>query len=220
MKAADECDAPIVSIAGGEPLIHPDIVGIVKGLVDQGRYVYLCTNALLLDRYIDQMPKSPRLTFSIHLDGMKEHHDHICAEEGVYDKAIDAIKLAKQKGFRVTTNTTFFGGVTVEEAEEFLDHLKPLGVDGMTVASAFQYPDAPTQDQFFGRRRTQDFFKELLAKNQTAAGISAIPLFTSNFWKASAITIAPPGAIPAIRFWGGRSPVTCWMKGTRNRSRS
>ena len=94
LKAADECDAPIVSIAGGEPLIHPDIVDIVKGLVEQGRYVYLCTNALLLDRFIDQMPKSQRLTFSIHLDGLKEHHDHICAEEGVFDKAIDAIKLA------------------------------------------------------------------------------------------------------------------------------
>ena len=165
MNAANECGAPIVSIAGGEPLIHPEIVEIVKGLVDQGRYVYLCTNALLLERYIDQMPKSPRLTFSIHLDGLKEHHDHICAEEGVFDKAIDAIKLAKQKGFRVTTNTTFFGGVTVKEAEEFLDYVQPLDVDGMTVASAFQYPDAPTQDQFFGRRRTQEFFKELLSKN-------------------------------------------------------
>ena len=165
MKAAEECGAPIVSIAGGEPLIHPDIVEIVKGLVDQGRYVYLCTNALLLDRYIDQMPKSQRLTFSIHLDGLKEHHDHICAEEGVFDKAIDAIKLAKQKGFRVTTNTTFFGGVTVHEAEKFLDYVQPLNVDGMTVASAFQYPDAPTQDQFFGRHRTQEFFKELFSKN-------------------------------------------------------
>ena len=165
MKAANECGAPIVSIAGGEPLIHPDIVNIVKGLIDQGRYVYLCTNALLLDRYIDQMPKSQRLTFSIHLDGLKEHHDHICAEEGVFDKAIDAIKLAKQKGFRVTTNTTFFDGVTVEEAEKFLDYVQPLDVDGMTVASAFQYPDAPTQNNFFGRQRTQEFFKELLSKN-------------------------------------------------------
>lgn len=165
LKAADECGAPIVSIAGGEPLIHPDIVGIVKGLINQGRYVYLCTNALLLDRFIDQMPKSQRLTFSIHLDGLKEHHDHICAEEGVFDKAIDAIKLAKEKGFRVTTNTTFFDGVTVEEAEKFLDYVQPLNVDGMTVASAFQYPDAPTQDNFFGRHRTQEFFKQLLAKN-------------------------------------------------------
>lgn len=165
LNAAEECGAPIVSVAGGEPLIHPNIVEIVKGLVKQGRYVYLCTNALLLDRFLDQMPRSPRLTFSIHLDGMKDHHDHICAEDGVYDKAIAAIKLAKAKGFRVTTNTTFFGDVTVEDAEKFLDHLRPLKVDGMTIASAFHYPDAPTQDQFFGRHKTQAFFKELLSKN-------------------------------------------------------
>ena len=165
LKAADECGAPIVSVAGGEPLIHPDIVAIVKGLIDQGRYVYLCTNALLLDRFLDRMPKTPLLTFSIHLDGMKDHHDHICAEEGVYDKAIEAIKLAKSKGFRVTTNTTFFDEVTVEYAEKFLDHIRPLGVDGMTVAAAFHYPDAPQQDHFSGRRRTQEFFKELLSKN-------------------------------------------------------
>lgn len=165
LKAADECGAPIVSVAGGEPLIHPDIVAIVKGLIGQGRYVYLCTNALLLDRFLDRMPKTPLLTFSIHLDGMKDHHDHICAEEGVYDKAIEAIKLAKSKGFRVTTNTTFFDEVTVEYAEKFLDHIRPLGVDGMTVAAAFHYPDAPQQDHFSGRRRTQEFFKELLSKN-------------------------------------------------------
>ncbi len=165
LKAADECGAPIVSVAGGEPLIHPDIVAIVKGLIGQGRYVYLCTNALLLDRFLDRMPKTPLLTFSIHLDGMKDHHDHICAEEGVYDKAVEAIKLAKSKGFRVTTNTTFFDEVTVEYAEKFLDHIRPLGVDGMTVAAAFHYPDAPQQDHFSGRRRTQEFFKELLSKN-------------------------------------------------------
>jgi len=166
LNAAEECGAPIVSIAGGEPLIHPDIVEIVKGLLKQGRFVYLCTNALLLERYLDQLPNTPQLTLSIHLDGEKEHHDHICAEEGVYDTTVQAIKEAKRRGFRVTTNTTFFDGVSVEYAESFLDHLKPLGIDGMTVASAFQYPDAPDQDHFFGRRRTMDFFSKLLSKNK------------------------------------------------------
>ncbi len=166
LNAAKECDAPIVSIAGGEPLIHPNMVEIVKGLVKQGRFVYLCTNALLLERYLDELPKSPQLTLSIHLDGMKEHHDHICAEEGVYDKTISAIRTAKKKGFRVTTNTTFFDGVSVEDAENFLDHVRPMGVDGMTISSAFQYPDAPVQDNFFGRNRTMEFFSELLSKNK------------------------------------------------------
>ena len=166
LHAAEECGAPIVSIAGGEPLIHPHIVEIVKGLVDQGRYVYLCTNAILLEKKLDEFPKSPLLTFSIHLDGLQEHHDHVCAEEGVYDKAIQAIRAAKAKGFRVTTNTTFFDGVSVEYAEKFLDTVQPLGVDGMTIASAFQYADAPDQDHFPGRQKTMDFFKELLGKNK------------------------------------------------------
>ena len=166
LYAAEECGAPIVSIAGGEPLIHPHIVEMVKGLIDQGRYVYLCTNAILLEKKLDKFPKSPLLTFSIHLDGLQEHHDHVCAEEGVYDKAIQAIRAAKAKGFRVTTNTTFFDGVSVEYAEKFLDSVKPLGVDGMTIASAFQYADAPDQDHFPGRQRTMEFFKELLAKNK------------------------------------------------------
>ena len=166
LSAAEECGAPIVSIAGGEPLIHPHIVEMVKGLIGQGRYVYLCTNAILLEKKLDEFPKSPLLTFSIHLDGLREHHDHVCAEEGVYDKAIQAIIAAKAKGFRVTTNTTFFDGVTVEYAEKFFDTVQPLGIDGMTIASAFQYADAPDQDHFPGRQRTMEFFKELLAKNK------------------------------------------------------
>lgn len=165
LKAADECGAPMVSIAGGEPLIHPHIVDIVKGLLDQDRFVYLCTNALLLDKYFDQFPVDSRLTFSIHLDGQEAHHDHVCQEPGVYQKAVAAIREAKRRGFRVTTNTTFFDGVSVEEAEAFLDHLRPLKVDGMTIASAFQYPAAPDQDHFFGRRKTMEFFKDLLNRN-------------------------------------------------------
>jgi len=119
-----------------------------------------------LEKKLDEFPKSPLLTFSIHLDGLREHHDHVCAEEGVYDKAIQAIRAAKAKGYRVTTNTTFFDGVSVEYAEKFLDSVAPLGVDGMTVASAFQYADAPDQDHFPGRQKTMDFFKELLGKNK------------------------------------------------------
>lgn len=166
LHAAKECGAPIVSIAGGEPLIHPHIVEIVDGLVKQGRYVYLCTNAILLEKYLDKLPRSSLLTLSIHLDGMKEHHDHICMEEGVYDKAIDAIREAKKRGFRVTTNTTFFDGISVEYAEQFLDHITPLGIDGMTVSSAFQYPDAPDQEHFPGRQKTMEFFGDLLERNR------------------------------------------------------
>ena len=164
--AAEECGAPVVSVAGGEPLMHPHILEIVEGLLGQGRYVYLCTNAILLKDFLPKFPRSPLLSLSIHLDGLEEDHDRIVAQKGVFEIAVETIREAKKMGFRVTTNTTFFDGTSVEKAEKFLDFLKLLDVDGMTVASAFQYLDAPDQEHFFGRKRTQNFFKELLAKNK------------------------------------------------------
>ena len=164
-NAAKDCGAPIVSIAGGEPLMHPEIIEIVKGIVNQGRYVYLCTNALLLNNFFDKLPKSPLLTLSIHLDGNEAKHDQIVDKPGTYKIAIEAIKTAKRLGFRVTCNTTLFDGVTVQEAENFFDSLKPLQIDGITVSSGFQYPDAPEQSHFMARNKTFSYFKELLSKN-------------------------------------------------------
>ena len=164
-KAAEECGAPVISIAGGEPLMHPNIVEIVQGLIDRDCYVYLCTNALLLPDFLPKLPVSPLLTLSVHLDGLEEEHDRIVAQKGTFKVAVRAIQQAKKLGFRVTSNTTFFEGTTVDQAEQFLDFLRPLQVDGMTIASAFRYPDAPDQDHFFGRRRTHEFFNQLLGKN-------------------------------------------------------
>ena len=164
-KAAEECGTPVISIAGGEPLMHPNIVEIVQGLIDRDRYVYLCTNALLLPDFLPKLPVSPLLTLSVHLDGLEEEHDRIVAQKGTFKVAVRAIQQAKKLGFRVTSNTTFFEGTTVDQAEQFLDFLRPLQVDGMTIASAFRYPDAPDQDHFFGRRRTHEFFNQLLGKN-------------------------------------------------------
>ena len=166
LRAAKECGAPVVSIAGGEPLMHPQIQEIVEGLLKQGRYVYLCTNALLLDDFLGKFPTSPLLTLSIHLDGMEEDHDRIVAQKGTFKTAVAAIKKAKSMGYRVNSATTFFDDMTVAKAEEFLDFMKPLGVDGVTLASAFQYRDAPDQEHFFGRKRTFEFFDELLEKNK------------------------------------------------------
>ncbi|MBI4390176.1 MAG: adenosyl-hopene transferase HpnH [Nitrospinae bacterium] len=165
LSAAEECGAPIVSIAGGEPLIHPNIVEIVEGLVRQGRYVYLCTNALLLSRFLGKLPATGQLTLSVHLDGFEEEHDRIVAQKGTFKTATEAVRQAKEMGYRVTSNTTLFDGVSAEEAARFFDFLKPLGVDGITVSSAFHYPDAPDQRHFFARNRTHDFFRELLSKN-------------------------------------------------------
>ena len=164
-KAAEECGAPIVSIAGGEPLMHPQIIEIVSGLVAQGRYVYLCTNALLLDTFLDKLPQSHFLTLSIHLDGNEEEHDRIADRPGTYKKAVEAIRKAKKLDFRVTCNTTIFDNVSPEEAGKFFDSLKLLNIDGITVSSGFQYEDAPDQDHFMGRKKTFEYFDQLLSKN-------------------------------------------------------
>ncbi|MBJ78131.1 MAG: hopanoid biosynthesis associated radical SAM protein HpnH [Nitrospinae bacterium] len=177
-QAARECGAPVVSIAGGEPLMHPQIVEIVEGLIKQKRYIYLCTNAIMLKNFLGKLPVSPFLTLSIHLDGLEEDHDRIVNRQGVFKVAVEAIRQAKEMGYRVSGNTTFFEGTTVEQAEKFLDCLNSLGVDGSTVASAFRYADAPDQEHFFGRKRTQEFFKELLGKNKKGRwDISHSPLY-------------------------------------------
>jgi hopanoid biosynthesis associated radical SAM protein HpnH len=126
-EAAEECGAPVVSIAGGEPLIHPEIVEIVNGLVLRGRFVYLCTNAILLERNLHRFRPSVRLTFSIHLDGLGARHDELVCREGVFEKAVGAIKAAKQAGFRVTTNSTIFEGEPPEDVRRFLEYSAELG---------------------------------------------------------------------------------------------
>jgi hopanoid biosynthesis associated radical SAM protein HpnH len=168
----------VVSIAGGEPLMHPQIVEIVEGLIKQKRFIYLCTNAILLKTYLGKLPVSPYLTLSIHLDGLEKDHDRIVDKDGVFKIAVESVREAKNLGYRVTSATTFFEGTTVEQAEKFLDFLTPLGIDGVTLSSAFRYPDAPDQEHFFGRKRTQEFFKELLEKNKNGRwDISHSPLY-------------------------------------------
>ncbi|MFM7558741.1 adenosyl-hopene transferase HpnH, partial [Cylindrospermopsis raciborskii] len=132
--AVEECGAPVVSIPGGEPLLHPQIDQIVQGLVDRKKYVYLCTNGLLLEKSLHKFKPSPYLTFSVHLDGMKEWHDHCVDRKGVFDVAVAAIRAAKSQGFRVTTNTTIFTGCNVEEMQGFFDFLETLKVDGMMIS--------------------------------------------------------------------------------------
>ncbi|MFV2058776.1 MAG: adenosyl-hopene transferase HpnH, partial [Thiohalomonadales bacterium] len=161
LDAVDECGAPIVSIPGGEPLIHKQIHQIVDGIVARKKFVYLCTNALLLSKHIDKFTPSPYLTFSIHLDGNKERHDTSVCQAGVYDKAIKAIKLALNKGFRVTTNYTLFQGEPAEEIAQFMDMCMELGVEGVTIAPGYSYEAAPSQDIFLRRSATKRLFREV-----------------------------------------------------------
>ncbi len=162
-KAVDECGAPVVSIPGGEPLLHPQIDEIVTGLVARRKFIYLCTNAILLEKSLDKFEPSPYLTFSVHLDGLREHHDKCVDRKGVFDVAVSAIKAAKAKGFRVTTNTTVFEGADPKEMQEFFDFLSELGTDGMMISPGYSYEWAPDQDNFLKREQTRALFRDILS---------------------------------------------------------
>jgi hopanoid biosynthesis associated radical SAM protein HpnH len=161
--AVEECGAPVVSIPGGEPLMHPQIEEIVRGLVARRKYVYLCTNGLLLEKSLTKFTPSPYFTFMIHLDGLREHHDKCVDRQGVFDKAIVAIKAAKQKGFRINTNTTVFEGANILEMQQFFDFLQDLGIDGMTISPGYSYELAPDRDNFLKREQTKALFREMLS---------------------------------------------------------
>jgi len=163
VAAVEECGAPVVSIPGGEPLLHPDIHVIARELAARGKFVYLCTNALLVERRIGDFKPSPYLTFNVHLDGLRERHDALVDREGVFDKAVSAIRLLVSRGFRVTTNTTFFAGETPGSAARLFDFLASLGVEAMTVAAAFGYEKAADRDHFLGRAGTRELFRGVFA---------------------------------------------------------
>jgi hopanoid biosynthesis associated radical SAM protein HpnH len=159
LGAVDECGAPIVSIAGGEPLVHDDISEIAAGIVARKKFVYLCTNALLLERKLDAFSPSGYLTFSVHLDGLRERHDSSVCRKGVFDKAVTAITRARSRGFRVTVNCTLFTNADPDEVAEFFDYVTALGVEGITVSPGYSYEHAPRQDVFLGRRQSQQLFR-------------------------------------------------------------
>ncbi|KAF3977213.1 MAG: adenosyl-hopene transferase HpnH [Methylococcales symbiont of Iophon sp. n. MRB-2018] len=163
LDAVDECNAPMVSIPGGEPLIHKEMPEIVKGIIERKKFVYLCTNALLLKKKIKDYTPSPYLTFSIHLDGNKERHDTSVCQKGVFDIAVEAIKLTLSKGFRVTVNCTLFQGEKASEVAEFLDYVTELGVEGVTIAPGFSYEHAPQQDVFIKGKDVKDLFRGIFA---------------------------------------------------------
>lgn len=161
--AIAECGAPVVSIPGGEPLLHPQIDEIVRGLVARKKFVYLCTNGLLLEKSLHKFQPSPYLTFSVHLDGLKAQHDKCVDREGVFEKAVSAIKAAKQQGFRVTTNTTVFTDADPHQMQEFFDFLESLNLDGMMVSPGYSYEWAANQEGFLQREQTKALFREILA---------------------------------------------------------
>ena len=161
LSAADECGAPVVSIPGGEPLLHKEIDQIVAGLVARKKFVYLCTNALLLKKRLDLFTPSQFLTFSVHLDGLREDHDKAVCQEGVFDRAVEAIELARDRGFRVNVNCTVFDGHDPEKLAKFFDFATTLGVEGITLSPGYAYERALDQEHFLTRDRTRNLFRDV-----------------------------------------------------------
>ena len=162
LRSVDECGAPIVSIPGGEPLLHTDIVQIVEGIIARKKFVYLCTNALLLEKRLDRFTPSPYLTFSIHLDGLEKHHDRSVCQDGVFQRAVSAIRAARDKGFRVNVNCTLFDQMTAQDAADFFDFVSDdLDVEGITVSPGYAYERAPDQEHFLNRQKTKTLFRDI-----------------------------------------------------------
>jgi hopanoid biosynthesis associated radical SAM protein HpnH len=211
-RAVDECGAPIVSIPGGEPLLHPQIDEIVAGIVARKKYVYLCTNALLLEKHLHRFQPSKYLSFSVHMDGPREVHDHAVCREGTYDIALAAIRKAIAAGFRVTTNTTLFDTAEPQPFRGFFDDMMKVGVEGMMISPGYSYEKAPDQDHFLQRRKTTRLFRSLLDKARGRWRFNQSPLFLL-FLQGKWDLECTPWGNPTYNLFGWQKPCYLMQEG-------
>ncbi|MBX6420976.1 MAG: adenosyl-hopene transferase HpnH [Nevskia sp.] len=211
LSAVDECDAPVVSIPGGEPLIHKELPQIVEGIIARKKFVYLCTNAILLPKHIDEYRPSPYFTWSIHLDGLKEQHDRSVCQDGVFEKAVEAIKLALARGFRVTVNCTLFSGEKPEEIADFFDYAMKLGVEGITVSPGYSYQHAPRQDVFLARSASKRLFREIfkIGKQRRSKWVFNQSSLFLDFIAGNQTYQCTPWANPTYNIFGWQKP--CYL---------
>ena len=212
MEAIDECGAPVVAIAGGEPLIHRDLPRIVQGYLDRGKYVICCTNALLLPKHIDNFKPHQGFNWQIHLDGDRGMHDKSVCQEGVYDKAVEAIRMAKAKGFQVSINCTLYNDADPDRTAAFFDEMKVLGIDGITVSPGYAYERAPDQEHFLNRNKTRELFRKIFAKGK---GAKAWPFTQSimflDFLAGNQTYKCTPWGNPTRTVFGWQKP--CYLVG-------
>jgi hopanoid biosynthesis associated radical SAM protein HpnH len=207
-RATEECGAPIVSIPGGEPLLHPQIDEIVAGLVERRKYVYLCTNAIKLEESLPKFKRSKYFSFSVHLDGPREEHDAAVCRDGIYDIAIRAIRSAMKAGFRVTTNTTLYDDANPERLRNFFDTLMDLGVEGMMISPSYSYAKAPDQDHFLHREKTVRLFQRLLEQRPRRWRFNHSPLFL-EFLQGNWQLECTPWGNPTYNVFGWQKP--CYL---------
>ena len=210
LAAVDECGAPIVVLAGGEPLLHRDIGAIVKGIIARKKFVYLCTNALLLEKKLDQFRPHPNFAWTVHLDGDRAEHDRTVCQEGVYDRAVAAISRAKKTGFRVNINSTLFDTAEPERVARFFDDVTAMGVDGITVSPGYAYERAPDQDHFLNRRRTKELFRGIFGRDRGRWSFNQSSLFL-DFLAGNQAYHCTPWGNPTRNVFGWQRP--CYLLG-------
>ena len=210
LGAVEECGAPMVSIPGGEPLMYPDIGRLVQELVARKKYVYLCTNAILLKEKLEAgwFTPSRYLSFSVHMDGLKDEHDDAVCRDGVYDQAVEAIREALRRGFRVTTNTTLFEGADPDRVRTFFDAMMDLGVEGMMLSPGYSYAKAPDQEHFLRRRRTHELFRSILARPKRRWKFNQSPIFLQFLMGKHDFSCTPWGN-PTFNIFGWQKP--CYL---------
>jgi hopanoid biosynthesis associated radical SAM protein HpnH len=211
LKAVDECGAPVVAIAGGEPLLHREMPEIVARILEKKKFVYLCTNALLLEKKMDQFKPNPFFSWDVHLDGDREMHDRAVEQTGVYDKAVAAIKRAKEKGFRLSINCTLFDGAQPERVAKFFDDVMAMGVDGIMTSPGYAYERAPDQAHFLSRQKTKQLFRDILARGKGKGWkFTQSPLFM-NFLAGNESYHCTPWGKPTRNVFGWQRP--CYLLG-------
>ncbi len=210
LRAVDECGVPVVSIPGGEPLMYTQIGELVDVLVKRKKYVYLCTNAILLKEKLEEGVFTPSkyLSFSIHMDGLREEHDEAVCRDGIYDEAVEAIREALRRGFRVTTNTTLFDGANAARVREFFDEMMRLGVEGMMLSPGYNYSKAPDQEHFLRRTRTRELFSKILSNPQKHWKFNQSPLFLQFLMGKQDYECTPWGN-PTFNIFGWQRP--CYL---------
>ena len=211
LEAVDECGAPMVAIPGGEPLLHKEIGEIVKGIVARRKYVSLCTNALLLEKKLHLFEPSPYLFFSVHLDGLREEHDRSVCQDGVFDRAVKAIKAAQAAGHRVSVNATVFDGTGPDRIADFLDFCEDSGISGVSISPGYAYERAPDQEHFLTRRKTKELFRAVFARGKDRKWPLSHSTLYLDFLAGNESYRCTPWGMPTRNIFGWQRP--CYLLG-------